>query len=54
MIDLLDAKSKDLLWQGWGARTVSQDTDPERLSALINEVVAEILANYPPAIKDSR
>ena len=54
VIDLLDAKSKDLLWQGWGARTVSQDTDPERLSALINEVVAEILANYPPAKKDSR
>jgi hypothetical protein len=51
VIDIMDAKSKDLLWQGWGSRTVRQNTDPERLTALINEVVAEILANYPPAKK---
>jgi hypothetical protein len=51
VIDMMDANSKDLLWQGWGSRTVYQDTDPERLTALINEVVAEILANYPPAKK---
>ncbi|KPJ93829.1 MAG: hypothetical protein AMJ53_06515 [Gammaproteobacteria bacterium SG8_11] len=51
VIDMVDAKTKDLLWQGWGSRTVRQDTDPERLTALINEVVAEVLANYPPATK---
>ena len=51
VIDMMDAKNKDLLWQGWGSRTVRQDTDPERLTALIKEVVAEILANYPPTKK---
>ena len=51
VIDMIDAKTKDLLWQGWGSRTVHEDTDPERLTALVNEVVGEILANYPPAQK---
>ena len=51
VIDMIDAKTKDLLWQGWGSRTVSQDLDPERLTALINEVVGEILENFPPAKK---
>jgi hypothetical protein len=49
VIDLQDAKNNDLLWQGWGSRTVRQDTDPERMTALINEVVREILENYPPS-----
>ena len=51
VIDMIAADSKQLLWQGWGSRTVRQDTDPERMTALINEVVGEILANYPPAKK---
>ena len=49
VIDMIAADSKQLLWQGWGSRSVRQDTDPERLTALINEVVGEILENYPPS-----
>jgi hypothetical protein len=51
VIDLQDAKSKDLLWQGWGSRTVRQDLAPDRLTALIDEVVGEIFTNYPPPKK---
>ncbi|MCG6969363.1 MAG: DUF4136 domain-containing protein [Gammaproteobacteria bacterium] len=51
VIDLQDAKNNDLLWQGWGSRTVRQDLAPDRLTALIDEVVGEILMNYPPAKK---
>ncbi len=46
-IDLIDAKSNELVWQGIGsARLVTDDIDKK--DERIREIVSEILAEYPP------
>ena len=45
-IDLLDAKKKELVWQGVGSGTLS-NSSVERKEAKIKEFVNEILAKYP-------
>lgn len=48
-IDLIDAKKKELIWQGEGTGVLTQNTgDKEKR---IQEFVAKILSQYPPAKK---
>ena len=47
-IDLIDAKKKELIWQGEGTGTLSKDMD--RKDEIVNNIVTQILAQYPPAI----
>ena len=47
-IDLIDAASKKLIWQGKGVGRLSGGTPQER-EAKINAFVADILAAYPPS-----
>ena len=49
MIDLVDAKTNKLVWQGAGAG-INVDS-PKSKQRQIPEIVAEILANYPPGSK---
>jgi len=51
VIDMIDAKNKQILWQGWGSETISQDMDPQRVTALVNQMVWNIFENYPPMEK---
>jgi hypothetical protein len=51
VIDMIDAKNKQLLWQGWGLETVNQDTNSQHVTALIDQVVWNIFENYPPSGK---
>jgi len=51
-IDLVDAKKKELVWQGVGSGTLTQDM--EKKEQLIAEFVAKILAQYPPVIKATK
>jgi hypothetical protein len=46
-IDLIDAKTNELVWQGIGSANLITD-DMERKEARIKEIVKEILAQYPP------
>lgn len=46
MIDLIDAQSQKLVWQGVGSG-ISVDS-PRSKQTQIPEIVAEIMANYPP------
>lgn len=46
-IDLVDAKKKELVWQGMG--TAALATDVDRKQKRINEIVNEILEKYPPS-----
>jgi hypothetical protein len=48
-IDLIDAKKKEMIWQGEGAGEIfkNQKNKEER----INEFVSEILKQYPPQKK---
>ncbi len=47
-IDLIDAKTKELIWQGIGTSgLVTHGTVDQRIER-INKIVSEIMAKYPP------
>lgn len=46
-IDLIDAKTKELIWQGEGVGVLTQNTTKKE--ERIREFVAKILAQYPPS-----
>jgi Domain of unknown function (DUF4136) len=48
-IDLIDAKKKELIWEGEGVGYLTQNRSKKE--AVINEFVAKILAQYPPTKK---
>ena len=47
-IDLIDAKKKELVWQGIGTGLLSYSKSIEKKEAMINEFVTEIMVAYPP------
>lgn len=47
-IDLIDAKKKELIWQGEGTGILTRDTN--RKDEVINNIVTKILAQYPPEL----
>lgn len=49
-IDLIEASTMNLVWQGMGSGVLSLDTE-EKIER-INEMVRKILAEYPPARKE--
>lgn len=48
-IDLIDTKSKELVWQGRGAGTLNNIKNIEKKEQRIREFVSEILEAYPPS-----
>ena len=49
-IDFIDAKTNELVWQGIGVADLVMNTVAKK-EARINEIVAKILAEYPPGIE---
>ncbi|MRT16709.1 DUF4136 domain-containing protein [Vitellibacter sp. q18] len=49
-IDLIDAKTNNLVWQGMGSADLITN-NMEKKEARIQEIVREILAQYPPGTK---
>lgn len=47
-IDLIDAKKKELVWQGMGTGYLSQNM--EKKEARIKEFVSKVMEKYPPEI----
>lgn len=47
-IDLIDAKEKELVWQGKGVGTMGNIKNIEKKEKRIREFVAEIMQQYPP------
>ena len=47
-IDLIDTKSKELVWQGRGVGTLNNIKNIEKKELRIKEFVSEILKAYPP------
>jgi len=47
-IDLIDAKNKQLVWQGKGIGSLYQTKNIEKKEERIKEFVSEILKAYPP------
>jgi hypothetical protein len=48
-IDLIDAKNKELIWEGMGTGYLTQDTNKK--DERINEFVSKIIAEFPPQAK---
>ena len=48
-IEIIDAKKKELIWQGKGSRYIPKDIDAKERA--INELVNKILEKYPPTKK---
>lgn len=44
VVDLVDAKEKELVWRGWAKGEASDSVAKEK----IDDTIAEILAKYPP------
>nr|WP_299345019.1 DUF4136 domain-containing protein [Allomuricauda sp.] len=47
-IDFIDARSKELVWQGRGVGTLNNIKNIEKKEKRIKEFVSEILEEYPP------
>ena len=50
-VDLIDAKTKELAWQGIGSGALNTSGNVTKKKERIKEFVAEIMANYPPGTK---
>ena len=48
VLDFVDPKTKSLLWRATASRVVDPVSSPQQQQQRINEVVAEMLANFPP------
>ena len=48
-IDLIDAKKKEMIWQGEGTGVLTKNTNKKE--ERINEFVSQILSQYPPTKK---
>jgi len=51
-IDLIATKNKELVWQGKGEGVLSSTRNIEKKEKRIKEFVSEILAKYPPEIRE--
>ncbi len=49
-IDLIDAQTKELVWQGVGSAKLITSGNIDKKDERIREIVREILAAYPPGI----
>jgi len=48
VLDLVDLKTKTLVWRGTAKGTVDKDYSPEEREGRIKTAVAELLRDYPP------
>lgn len=49
-IDIVDSKTKKLIWRGVGTTTVLEKANPQKREARIREGVKKILSQFPPII----
>jgi Holliday junction resolvasome RuvABC endonuclease subunit len=48
LITLIDNNTQKIIWQGSGAKTLSEDVSAEKREQNITSAVQQILLNYPP------
>jgi len=51
VIDMADAKTKQMAWRGMGVKEVDTTAKPEKRDKSINNAVTKIFKNYPPKVK---
>jgi len=50
LIDFTDAGSDQLIWRGISTQVVSEHSDPESSTEMINETVDKVLQQFPPKL----
>ena len=48
IIDFISPKTNQLVWRGMGSKKIPKSTNPEKMDKLVNQVVMNILKNFPP------
>ena len=51
VVDVIDTKSKELIWRGWATKALADNPTPEEVTRTVNEIVAGILQTFPPGGK---
>lgn len=51
VIDIGDADVNNLIWRGTGSRRVTEQSDPQETTRIVNQTVEEILKQFPPKKK---
>jgi hypothetical protein len=51
IIDLVDAKAKQLVWRGTARDTIDQDATPEERDKNIKNALNKLFENFPPQQK---
>ena len=51
MIDLADAKTKEVVWRGIAVKEIDTTATPEKRDRSVQQAIAKILRNYPPKQK---
>jgi hypothetical protein len=49
IVDLVDAKQKELVWRGTATDTLKPENSPEEKEMALAKAVAEMFAKYPPS-----
>jgi hypothetical protein len=48
IVDLVDAKQKELVWRGTATKTLNPDASPETKQKNLQEALAKMFESYPP------
>lgn len=48
IIDIIDARSNEVIWRGSGSRVLYEGSDPDKATRIVNEAVDKILGYFPP------
>jgi hypothetical protein len=49
ILDVVDARSDELIWRGWMREALDNDPKPENVRMYVDAAVSKILARFPPA-----
>lgn len=48
VLDIVDARTDELIWRGWASGVLAMDPKPERVQKFMSEAVQGILEKFPP------
>lgn len=48
VLDVVDARTNELVWRGWGTERLHRNPRPERVREFVAEAVKKILEEFPP------
>ena len=48
VLDIIDARTNELIWRGWANTVLDHDPEPEEVHMYVNEAVRKMLEEFPP------